>query len=246
MTTQADQTTPAAERTCTGPCGRTLPVDAEHFYRQSGGDGFTARCKACVKARTAEQKAERRRAARELRRPEREAAERVKLAAAAAVERAKAAPPGMRRCTGCGRELPADTEHFHRHGTGKGGLRARCRECVAAERRERRTGRPAALVPSPHRATRPESPQPPRPDASSDALTVAGDALADLLAELPSVPLAPGAAARRARAAKAADAAVVELERPPFDAGEVFLDMAEDAADVDALGADLRRLGWSP
>jgi hypothetical protein len=50
-TIQPDQTTPAATRICTA-CGVELPVDAEHFYRQGGGDGFTSSCRECVKART--------------------------------------------------------------------------------------------------------------------------------------------------------------------------------------------------
>jgi hypothetical protein len=43
----------------------------------------------------------------------------------------------VKRCTGrCGRELPADAEHFHRNALSADGLRARCRECTAADRRD--------------------------------------------------------------------------------------------------------------
>ncbi len=46
-----------------------------------------------------------------------------------------------KRCAGpCGRELPADAEHFHRHVHSRDGFRARCRECTATDRRD------AALV----------------------------------------------------------------------------------------------------
>jgi len=50
-------------------------------------------------------------------------------------------PAAVKRCAGrCGRELPADVEHFHRHVRSRDGFRARCRECTAADRRD------AALV----------------------------------------------------------------------------------------------------
>lgn len=42
-----DSTTPT--KTCTGPCGRTLPVTSEYFHQQTTGEyGFNARCKDCV------------------------------------------------------------------------------------------------------------------------------------------------------------------------------------------------------
>jgi hypothetical protein len=45
----------------------------------------------------------------------------------------------MKRCAGrCGRELPADAEHFHRHARSGDGFRARCRQCTAADRRDER------------------------------------------------------------------------------------------------------------
>lgn len=36
-------------------------------------------------------------------------------------------------CTKCGRELPATTEYFHKHKTGKYGLHATCKECKISE-----------------------------------------------------------------------------------------------------------------
>jgi len=42
-----------------------------------------------------------------------------------------------RPCTGrCGRTLPLDAAHFHRHARSGDGFRARCRECIAADRRD--------------------------------------------------------------------------------------------------------------
>jgi hypothetical protein len=99
-----------AERRCTGPCGRTLPEDAEHFYPRSdgGGGGLMRRCRECVKA--AQRK--------------REAAQRK--------------PPALKRCVGrCGRELPANAKHFHRQ-RGGDGFKARCRACTNADERARR------------------------------------------------------------------------------------------------------------
>ena len=44
-----------------------------------------------------------------------------------------------KRCVGrCGREFPADAEHFHRHARSPGGFHSRCRECRAADRRDER------------------------------------------------------------------------------------------------------------
>lgn len=72
-----DQTTPT--KTCTGRCGRTLPMDAQHFHGNGRG-GFRARCRDCSAASGPAAIARARR--------ERQAAERVKAAAREAVERA--------------------------------------------------------------------------------------------------------------------------------------------------------------
>lgn len=42
-----------------------------------------------------------------------------------------------RPCTWCGRLLPRDSRFFSRDAMGHQGLKARCRECVAAIERER-------------------------------------------------------------------------------------------------------------
>ena len=52
---------------------------------------------------------------------------------------AETTPAAMKRCAGrCGRELPADADHFHRHARAGDGFRARCIECTAADRRDER------------------------------------------------------------------------------------------------------------
>jgi hypothetical protein len=67
-------------RTCTG-CGRTLAVNADNFYRQDTGDGFTAKCRDCLRAYTREYKARKR----------------------------ATASPRPKRCSGpCGRTLPRE------------------------------------------------------------------------------------------------------------------------------------------
>lgn len=49
--------------------------------------------------------------------------------------------PPKKRCNGrCGRWLPRDADHFHRHVHSGDGFRARCISCTAADRRD------AALV----------------------------------------------------------------------------------------------------
>ena len=48
-------------------------------------------------------------------------------------------PTPHKRCAGrCGRVLPVDAEHFHRHVRSRDGFRARCLECTAADRRDER------------------------------------------------------------------------------------------------------------
>jgi hypothetical protein len=43
------------EKTCTGPCGRTLPATAEHFHHaKTCKDGFRGKCKNCNNARKRE------------------------------------------------------------------------------------------------------------------------------------------------------------------------------------------------
>jgi len=44
---------------------------------------------------------------------------------------------GTRRCAGCGRRLPANTEHFHRDKHEPDGLKRECRRCCSARRADR-------------------------------------------------------------------------------------------------------------
>jgi hypothetical protein len=134
----------ARERRCIGPCARTLPRTAEHFYRQDGGDGFAPRCRECYKAAARERKA-------------------------AARERRKFEPPQPKRCVKCERELPGDIEHFSCDTLGR--PRPRCRECEAAApsppveakppRKPRRDVEVVAKSPV-------KPPPPPQPDPAPD------------------------------------------------------------------------------
>lgn len=48
-------------------------------------------------------------------------------------------PAKRKLCTGrCGRKLPIDAAHFHRHRHSGDGFRARCRDCIVADRRDAR------------------------------------------------------------------------------------------------------------
>ena len=51
---------------------------------------------------------------------------------------------GTRRCAGCGRRLPANTEHFHRDKHEPDGLKRECRRCCSARRADRYRRRKAA------------------------------------------------------------------------------------------------------
>src|ERR1044072_7533867 len=55
-TTGTRPMTDAPTKTCP-VCHRTLSVDVVHFYRQTGGDGYTRRCRNCIKAKRRELKA---------------------------------------------------------------------------------------------------------------------------------------------------------------------------------------------
>lgn len=238
-------TIPAAmTKRCTGPCGRELPVDGEHFYRQAGGDGFTPRCRACLKV-----------------------AHRARRAAKAAERKREAASrpaPTTKRCSGpCGRELPIDAEYFHRRSDGRDGLASRCRDCTNAEHRERRAapGEAAercaaakdALVTAKGAL-----------DGPIAELAELGGGSASPIGSLSSregrlsfirrrIEIAPPgqaaeAADRARRVMAAADRDVRELTRPPFDVAEVFMDMAAASSDegVQVLATALRGQGWAP
>jgi hypothetical protein len=93
--------TPQVEKTCTGPCGRTLPATPEIFgYDRRVKDGLQACCKECKNAKRRKPPA------------------------------IKDVPEGYKLCTGpCGRTLPATPEHFCRRKDKKDGLNNQCLEC---------------------------------------------------------------------------------------------------------------------
>ncbi len=131
-----------------------------------------------------------------------------------------------KRCTGrCGRELPADAEHFRRAVGGRNGIGARCRECIRADERERR---PRA------RTTAPTAPA--RPSCGFTRDPQARLRLIQRLAE--RRPRDPDAAASARRIMAAADRAVEEMHRPTFDADDVLRGLAEAA-----MSADVRSVG---
>jgi hypothetical protein len=101
-------------KTCTGPCGALLPLEAYHRDR-SRPDGRTSRCAGCRNAAA--------------RKPGGLGPiTRVPLGATA------------KRCTGpCGRLLPLG--RFDRAPHGQGGRTARCRDCLAAAWRRRYAAR---------------------------------------------------------------------------------------------------------
>jgi hypothetical protein len=255
-----------AMKVCAGPCGRELPEDETHFYRQQPR-GFAPRCRDCVKAEQAEKRAakrERRAAdpprpkrcigpcgrelpsdsehfARDTMNRPRPRCRQCELGAdmAAAIENGEA----TKRCRGrCGQVLPADTAHFYRKAGTRDGLQARCKTCTNADQRERAAG----LAPGP-------APRPPvrRKDAPAPlGLSDPGSpARLDMIRR--AVDVAPEghkaeAAERVRRIMRRADAAVEAACAPPFDAADVLLMMAEDAEDVDTLGRSLRTAGWTP
>jgi hypothetical protein len=221
----------AATKICTG-CQRELPADTEHFDRS--GRGLRPHCKKC---RTAQR---------------REA-------------------DGDKQCVGpCGRTLPRDDAHF---ALGKGGRQLRrCRECVLAAELAAEFERAAKRIPRPttnlereaanreRRARRKATEEREAEEREAAKRMVAEEreaakrmvaafeeAVAPLYAltdELPA-PTPPDLSSPEGRAAalrrQASRRALRESLRPNFDPEELFLDMATDAGDVEALGASLRR-----
>jgi hypothetical protein len=150
------------QKTCTGPCGRTLPATLECFYSH-GKQGFCSQCKQCMQAK--------------LRKPHEVLPEghkrclgecsrilpatteffhkaplgkygmNSKCKECVSEERKRKNPPkppivsdtpeGRKKCTGpCGLVLPATIEYFQRNKKTKDGLQHRCKECRQAKRRK--------------------------------------------------------------------------------------------------------------
>ena len=165
------------------------------------------------------------------------------LAAELAADLADASPPSTgksRTCRGCDRTLPLDSEHFHHRESSPDGFQSRCKGCINGEHRERRARqRDAAADPLP-----PPQPSPPKPPLGFCDDPKVRFRMVQQFAE--RNPRDPTRAARAREIMAAADAEVAALRKPPFDANEVLLMMAEDAEDVDALGTALRYIGWRP
>lgn len=150
---------PQEQKTCKGPCGRTLPATTEHFYANSSAkSGLDSKCKECRKDN------------KNLAAPEGHKRclgdcgrtlpattkffHRAKLGKYGLDSKCKecksrrpqglerknlfidhVAPEGHKRCTGpCNRTLPATTEYFH--SAGKHGVHSQCKECTQAKKRK--------------------------------------------------------------------------------------------------------------
>jgi hypothetical protein len=200
-------------------------VDADHFYRQGGGDGFTRRCKDCIKAGTRDRKT---------------------------AQRESRGESWPKRCAGpCGRTIPCDAEHFARDPLGR--PRPRCRECeLAAELArdfESAADRPRTV---PVVDTSPPDDGTPALGFVSDRQARLD--LIRCRVDIAPAGCKADAAARARKLMAAADESVAELRRPPFDVVVVLTDMAEAAANsearqgagMEALASALRRLGWTP
>jgi hypothetical protein len=116
-------------------------------------------------------------------------------------------------CTGrCGRELPADAEHFHRLTASRDGFKPRCRACTNADERDRRAGRRPAPAAPPAVPSLP--PDPPRSPCGFASDPQARFRLIQRRAEM--TPRDPAAAPRARRIMAKADEAVRLATTPPY------------------------------
>jgi hypothetical protein len=96
-------------KTCTGPCGMTLPATREYFTSSHNKGGLSSRCKVCL----SEQARERSRLKRAELLPDR-------------------SDKTTKWCTRCHRAFPATTEYFYLDHPGQrpdGRLKAQCKWC---------------------------------------------------------------------------------------------------------------------
>jgi hypothetical protein len=174
-------------------------------------------------------------------------------------------------CTGpdsCGRELPLDTDHFHRNASHSAGFKVRCKDCENAIQNKRREERAAGANVS-KRAKAHVSRLGADLAAELAAKRAAGAAeLSDALAALAELTAGAGlvsvstpdgrrefigrriaanpdapAAQSGARARRALADFEAELRRPPFVTAELFLLMADNAFDGDAESVGLGAFG---
>lgn len=145
------------QKTCKGPCGRTLPATTEHFYANpSAKSGFDAKCKQCRKAYKKPTVPE---GYKQCTGPcgrvlpvtkeyfyshRKRSGETGFHAQCKQCIRAnqKENPPltsaeRYKKCTGpCGRELPATLDFWQRDAQKKDGLTYRCKDCLNAWQKE--------------------------------------------------------------------------------------------------------------
>jgi hypothetical protein len=178
-------------------------------------------------------------------------------------------------CTGfCGRELPATGEHFFAQPRGRYGLRARCKDCerwikrgndpddwtppdpAEREARAERKGAEREAREAAEREAR-EAAELAAESAESPELKAAIAELVEVTAELPARPRSdlstPEGRSVALRRQTARQTFMAELTRPPFDAYELFVDMANAATNdaratvgLNALTAALGRMTWEP
>lgn len=93
-------TDPNITKVCT-ICNREFPATEEYFYKdKSGKYGVRAICKECLNKKNR-----------------------------AKINPLNTDPSILRRCTKCGKRLPATEEYFYKSRTGKYGVMAECKEC---------------------------------------------------------------------------------------------------------------------
>ncbi len=97
--------TPYVFKKCS-KCGRWLVASTVNFNKRKDGKyGLNSQCKECKRDY------------------------RAKWRAGIKSPRKKECPDGYKKCTKCGRVLPANTDNFYRTRNGKYGLKAECKEC---------------------------------------------------------------------------------------------------------------------
>lgn len=102
--------TPYVFKKCT-KCGRWLVASTVNFYKQKGGKyELKAECKECLKTYN------------------------NKYCVGDIEPHKKEYPDEYKKCTKCGRILPANTDNFHRRAASKDGLDTQCKKCKNASR----------------------------------------------------------------------------------------------------------------